>query len=95
MFNRNATQNEVFMALAKCVPAISSPVGGMPLTSLTAINNVDMNMPDAQLGVPRPNDWGRKHKTFVKAWLHSDMKDMAFFYVHELYKQLGQKGNLK
>ena len=28
-------------------------------------------------------------------WLHSDMKDMAFFYVYKLYEQLIEKGTLK
>mgnify|MGYP003314582246 CR=1 FL=1 len=28
-------------------------------------------------------------------WQHSDMKDMAYFYVYKLYEQLVQKGNLR
>ena len=28
-------------------------------------------------------------------WLHSDMKDMAYFYVYPLYDELKTKGNLK
>ena len=60
------------------------------------MHNIDMNL-DGNEGVPRNSQmkWGRDHKEFGDSWLHSDMKDMAFFYVHELYKQLVQKGNLK
>ena len=52
--------------------------------------NIDMND-----GIPRPNGWGRGHPVFEDSWLHSDMKDMAYFYVYKLYEQLIQKGDLK
>lgn len=29
------------------------------------------------------------------SWLHSDMKDMAYFYVYKLYEQIIEKGHLK
>lgn len=90
MMNPNATEDDVFLALAKHVPALSSPVGGNAILNR---NNVDMNDPNN--GVPRPNEWGRNHKEFGVSWLHSDMKDMAFFYVFKLYEQLVQKGSLK
>ena len=35
--------------------------------------------------------WGRGSSD----WQHSDMKDMAYFYVYKLYEQLVEKGNLK
>ncbi len=92
MFNRNATQDEVFMTLAKCVPAISSPVGGTNINVDVILENIDMNLDDIK-GVQRPNLWGRRPTK--SSWLHSDMKDMAFYYVYKLYEQLIQKGNLK
>lgn len=39
--------------------------------------------------------WGRSHKTYLDNWFHSDMKDMAYFYVYPLYDELKTKGNLK
>ena len=95
MLNPNATEDDVFLALAKHVPALSSPVGGNAVERSPIRENVDMNLNEDRNGVPRPNDWGRMHKTFGTAWLHSDMKDMAFFYVYKLYEQLVTKGNLK
>ena len=71
---------------------LSSPVGGTNINVDVILENIDMNLDDIK-GVQRPNLWGRNPTK--SAWLHSDMKDMAFFYVHELYKQLVQKGNLK
>ena len=44
--------------------------------------------------VGRPNEWGRDHNVYEESWLHSDMKDMAFFYVYKLYEHLVSKGDL-
>ena len=52
---------------------------------------MNMNLDEAIGGVPRPNGWGRGSPD----WHHSDMKDMAYFYVYKLYEQLIQKGDLK
>ena len=46
-------------------------------------------------GLIRRNGWGREHDVYKQNWLHSDMKDIAFFYVYPLYDELRQKGNLK
>ena len=92
VMNHDAPEEDVFLALAKHVPALSSPVGGNPVLP-TQRNNIDMN--DPVEGVPRPNKWGRNHPVFEDSWLHSDMKDVAYFYVFKLYEQLVQKGDLK
>lgn len=54
-----------------------------------------MNFDSEEGGIPRPNGWGRLPVKNQTPWLHSDMKDMAFFYVYKLYEQLIQKGNLR
>lgn len=41
------------------------------------------------------NGWGRPATNDLAPWLHSDMKDMANFYVYKLYEELIQKGNMK
>jgi hypothetical protein len=94
MMNPRASEDDVFLALAKHVPALSSPVGGNPVLE-GEDRNVDMNLNNEFGGVPRPNEWGRNHPVFGASWLHSDMKDMAYFYVYKLYEQLIQKGNLR
>jgi hypothetical protein len=93
MDNRNATQNDIWFALAEYVPAVSSPVGGNPVGNDVA-ENIDMN-DDSNDGILRPNGWGRNSGTYGASWFHSDMKDMAYFYVYPLYNQLKTKGNLK
>jgi len=42
------------------------------------------------------NGWGRSHEVYEYDWQHSDMKDMAYFYVYKLYDEIvNQKGKLK
>ena len=88
MDDRNASQDEVWHALAEYVPAISSPVGGTP-----TFGNPDRSH-NLNSSAYR-NDWGRVHKVYGQSWLHSDMKDMAFYYVYPLYDELVRIGVLK
>lgn len=88
MDNRNASQDDIWVALAEYVPAISSPVGGNS-TAPAQLENHDLNDASYRDG------WGRSHKTYLDNWFHSDMKDMAYFYVYPLYDELKTKGNLK
>ena len=91
MFDRNASLDDQWIALSKYVPAVSSAVGGRAVLA-TQRNNVNMN--DVN-GVPRPNGWGRPAEKGEYPWKHSDMKDVAYFYVYKLYEDLIQKGKLK
>lgn len=96
LMNPNATEDDVFLALAKHVPALSSPVGGNAVTSRRINQNINLNVDSEQDGIPRPNGWGRDISGFYREnWLHSDMKDMASFYVFKLYDQLVEKGELE
>ena len=90
MFDRNASLDNQWLALAKHVPAVSGAMGGRAVARNVG-ENVNMNLDEAIGGVPRPNRWGRGSPD----WHHSDMKDMAYFYVYELYEQLIHKGDLK
>ena len=94
MDNKNASQDDIWVALAKYVPAISSPIGGRAvLGGIT--RDVDLNLDSIEQGLPRPNGWGRNSAVYGSKWFHSDMKDMAYFYVYPLYDELKTKGNLK
>lgn len=94
MDNRNATQDSVWFALAEYVPAVSSPVGGRAVLAVPG-RDVDLNLDTAEQGIPRPNGWGRNSAVYGQKWFHSDMKDMAYFYVYKLYEQLVTKGSLQ
>ncbi len=80
-------EDDIFLALAKHIPALSSPVGGR--AALGQYHDFDLNDGEYR------NNWGRIHPVFGGAWLHSDMKDMAYFYVYKLYDQLVEKGSLR
>lgn len=57
-------------------------------------NVVDMN--DSDVGIPRLNGWGRDvNHRYGLDWQHSDMKNMSFFYVYQLFEDLMEKGHLK
>ena len=86
--NRNASQDDIWLSLAKYVPAISSPIGRTASRN-DVIDNIDLN------GQLFRNGWGRNSDVYGQNWLHSDMKDMAYFYVYPLYDNLRTKGNLK
>ena len=88
MDNRNATQDNIWFALAEYVPAVSSPVGGNS-TAPAQVENHDLN------GNPYRSGWGRNDDIYLENWFHSDMKDMAYFYVYPLYDELKTKGSLK
>jgi len=82
-----ALRNEL---LAKGIPALSPAAGKTFLSPLTSSRNFNMNT-DFK---PEGGLWGRNHKDYGKRWLHSDMKDMAYFYTHKLYKELVELGGL-
>ena len=88
MDNRNATQDNIWFALAEYVPAVSSPVGGNS-TAPAQVENHDLN------STPYRSGWGRNSGVYGTSWFHSDMKDMAYFYVYPLYDELKTKGSLK
>lgn len=90
MLSPDATGDEVMYALAKYVPAVSSPVGGRLVFS--DVINESFNLVD---GKYRANGWCRPSSDDSSLWKHSDIKDAAYFYVYKLYDEIIQKGMLK
>lgn len=88
MDDSNASWDDVRVSLAKYVPAISSPMGGV-----STFDNADrcFNLNSSAYR----DGWGRSHNVYGQNWLHSDIKDMAYFYVYPLYDELIEKGSLK
>ena len=87
LLNPNASLADQRLALAKHVPAISTAMG-----RAAGLKNENHNMNSSAY----KNGWGRFHDVYEDDWQHSDMKDMAYFYVCKLYNEIvNQKGNLK
>ena len=91
MDSSNMTANVLNEHLAKGIPALS-PAAGRTATSPNSIINSDMNI-DLK---PDGAAWGRSNThTYQKRWLHSDLRDMAYFYTHKLFEKLVNDGGLK
>lgn len=91
MLSANATLDQQWMTLAKYVPAVSSPIGGRSVATVL-MTEFDMN---DQMMIRRSNGWGRLPEHNQMPWLHSDMKDMAYYYVFDLYDDLLQRGGMR
>lgn len=79
-------QNEI---LAKGIPALSYPVGHNNLSLLNPVQNINL----ADTG-HRPNGWPKNHPELGRKWLHSDIKDMAYFYVYKGFTDFVTLGGL-
>ena len=80
--------------LALGIPALVAatgvvPFGGNPM--LDYMVNVNANNSS---GVERPNGWPSK-SSYPDRWLHSDMKDVSYFFNFKFYEKVMEKGNLR
>ncbi|MBQ6327616.1 MAG: hypothetical protein IJI35_01260 [Kiritimatiellae bacterium] len=89
MFNPSATQDAQWETLAKYIPAVSSAVG-----KVDALSANDRNLNDAG-AVSRPNGWGRPASEGAHPWLHSDIKNMALWFVGCFYDEIVTIGGLR
>ena len=88
--------------LAKGIPALSQAMGGrsvctQPVYPNPAVPNIDMNLDDNGGGVERPNGWPQIDRGYEdrNRWLHSDVKNVAYYFTYKLFKQLVDEGGLK
>jgi pimeloyl-ACP methyl ester carboxylesterase len=63
--------------------------------------NFNLNSTDDEEGIPRPNGWPTRMlgwlftTTWTDEWLHSDMKDVSYFYTYKFYEKVKQTGGLQ
>ena len=84
MFSPTIPLAERNRILAYNVPAVSESTGSVP-TFESQSKFVNLNSSAYK------NGWGRSGNPYNDQWLHSDMKDMAYYYVFRLYDELVQK----
>lgn len=89
-----STLEDRYRAIAYNVPAISKPMG------MTSVNagfrySCDLNSDDVSNDGARPNQWGRWHQTYTDRWLHSDIKDMSYYFLYNLINQIIERGGLR
>jgi hypothetical protein len=91
--------------LTQGIPALARPTGGRDLYNVLDWRDYfNMNLPverqvgnDGQTitqGIQRPNGWPTRSK-WNDRWLHSDMKDVSYFYNFKFYEKAVEKGELQ
>ena len=76
------------------IPALTPSVGWTGLRG--ALDNSDVldeNETGEKAQIQRPNGWPERSK-YPGRWLHSDMKDMSYFYNFKFYERVKEKGGL-
>ena len=87
------------------IPALARPTGGRDLYNVLDWRDYfNMNLPverqvgnDGQTitqGIQRPNGWPTRFR-WNDRWLHSDMKEISFFYNFKFYEKVVEKGELR
>ena len=79
-------KQDYFTLLALHMPALT-PSMGRPdkdlLLGALKKNCIDMKSDEI-------HSWGRKHFLYEYRWLHSDIKNMAYFYTHSVFSHLAE-----
>ena len=95
MFKPDISDFEKADILAYHIPAVSSPAGKVAVWG--GDNSVDMNISC------KVNEWGREGVQVEKegqrvteySWLHSDIKNMAYYYVYPAFTNIIEKGVMR
>ena len=94
--NTNVIERSVLDAhLAQGIPAWAPATGAVGYSEVFAQKSFNLdNANELQRGVSRPNGWP-EFSIWEQRWLHSDMKDRAYFYVFKFYEKVMNVGGLK
>lgn len=96
MFNSTISDYDKADILAYNIPAVSSPAGKVAVFNDN--DAVDMNVNCkanswGRQGVQSNDGQGQTITTFP--WLHSDIKNMAYYYVYPAFTNIVDKGSMK
>ena len=101
MFGPTISDYDKADILAFHIPAVSSPAGKVEVIGSRQGVAHDFNLNgDAY----RANDWGREgilvtdgegQQHIETPWLHSDIKNMAYYYVYPAFTNIVEKGAMK
>ena len=80
--------------LTQGIPALTPAVGATAWGGEEF--GVDMkNLNDtSESGISRPNGWPVRSK-YPSRWLHSDIKDVPYFYTYKFFETIIEKGGLR
>ena len=101
MFSPTISDYDIADILAFHIPAVSSPAGKRDVIGSNQGVEYDFNLNN---GAYRANDWGRPgtvvtdengQQHIEKNWLHSDIKNMAYYYVYPAFTNIVEKGGMR
>lgn len=95
LFSSSITISDRDTLLAGAIPALSGPMGTRPISfppGTLGQRNFDM---DTAVYKADGGVWPDRGEPYKKRWLHSDLKNMAYFYVHKLFNKLVDEGELR
>ena len=97
MFNPTISDYDKADILAFHIPAVSSPAGKVLVVGEYTEDGLDFDLNDS---IYRANAWGRPKPSGHPAgqlmpWLHSDIKNMAYYYVYPAFTNIVEKGGMK
>ena len=79
--------------LTQGIPALT-PAAGASSFGGSLMEGRMLNMNDSNDGLPRPNGWPSR-SNYHGRWLHSDMKDVAYYFNFRFYEKVIEKGALR
>ncbi len=80
--------------LAQGIPALTPPAGASPFGGdMMTDEMVNLN-DNSNSGVSRPNGWPSQ-SAYPDRWLHSDMKDVSYFFNFMFFRKVIEKGTLQ
>ena len=88
MFSSNIVQQTQDEILGLGIPALSGALGSDSLAPLPTARNYNM---DAN----KPPSYPSRGSPYNTRWLHSDLKNMAYPYTHQLFDEFVSKGSLQ
>ena len=90
MFAENIEYQTVNSILSKGIPALSPPAGINKVTTIT-----DYGGGNLDISTLKKNGWPRSGGEYNQRWLHSDFKNVAYFYTYGMFDKLVEMGKLK
>lgn len=79
--------------LALGIPALVAATGVTDLSAILDQEN-SFNLDLTNPGIEHPNGWPSK-SSYPNRWLHSDMKDVSYFFNFKFYEKAIEKGGLR
>jgi hypothetical protein len=86
MFSSTIPPETINEIIAKGDPALSFAAG---LNLIKGADNFNEN------GIERTNGWGRSGEPYHNRWLHSDIKNMAYPFIYDVFDTIVSRGDLK